>query len=284
MDMERMLAIVFDDETKAYEGSRALSRLDSEGSISIYAEAVVKKNADGTLETKQSSGDFPIRPIAGSAIGALIGVLGGPIGIGVGAVGGAIVGGASGARQARVDEDFVKEVSAKLTPGKWAVVSDISEEWVTPVDTTMESLGGAVFRTARKDVEQEHHSREVAALRADIAQLKAEKAKSGAEQKAKLQAKIDRLDEKLHAKLAQAKERSDLEEKETQAKLQSLRQKATRARGETKAALEARMADIRNEANKVRAHIREGSEKVRGNIKKESTKVSKRLRRSKGDR
>jgi hypothetical protein len=33
--MERMLAIVFDDETKAYEGSRALNQLDAEGSIAL---------------------------------------------------------------------------------------------------------------------------------------------------------------------------------------------------------------------------------------------------------
>ena len=28
--MERMLVVVFDDETKAYEGSRALNQLDGE--------------------------------------------------------------------------------------------------------------------------------------------------------------------------------------------------------------------------------------------------------------
>ena len=42
--MERMLVVVFDNESKAYEGSRALKQLDTEGSITIHAESVIKKN------------------------------------------------------------------------------------------------------------------------------------------------------------------------------------------------------------------------------------------------
>ena len=41
------------------------------------------------------------------------------------------------------------EVSQNLTPGKVAVVADADEEWVTPLDTRMEALGGIVFRRAR---------------------------------------------------------------------------------------------------------------------------------------
>ena len=41
--MERMLVVVFDDETKAYEGKSALRQLETEGSITIYRAAVVAK-------------------------------------------------------------------------------------------------------------------------------------------------------------------------------------------------------------------------------------------------
>jgi uncharacterized membrane protein len=47
--MERMLAVVFDDEAKMREGTKALAKLDSEGDISIYAEAVISKNRDGNV-------------------------------------------------------------------------------------------------------------------------------------------------------------------------------------------------------------------------------------------
>ena len=43
--MDRMLVVVFDTEKKAYEGKKALLQLEDEGSIVVYAYAVVAKNA-----------------------------------------------------------------------------------------------------------------------------------------------------------------------------------------------------------------------------------------------
>ena len=74
--MERMVVVVFENELKAYDGSRALKALDSEGSISIHAEAVIKKNDDGTVTIKQKGDEFPIRTLGGTTVGALIGLLG----------------------------------------------------------------------------------------------------------------------------------------------------------------------------------------------------------------
>ena len=54
--MEKMLVVVFDNETKAYEGSHALKQLDGEGSITVHAESVIKKGADGTVSVKQADG------------------------------------------------------------------------------------------------------------------------------------------------------------------------------------------------------------------------------------
>lgn len=257
--MLRMLVVVFDDELKAYEGSKALTQLDSEGSITIHAEAVIKKNADGTTTVKQSGDEFPIRAVGGTAIGALIGLLGGPIGLGIGAAAGAVAGTIWDVDRSGVNAEFLDDVSAKLTPGKWAVVSDISEEWVTPVDTRMDALGGFVYRTTRHEVEHEQYARDVAVMKADIAQLKAELAQSRTEHKAKLQAKIDKLQGKLHAKMEQAKLRSEQEEKEAKAKVQALEKKAAKAKGEAKTAIEARIADIRMKSKK----SKENFEKLR---------------------
>lgn len=41
--MDRMLVVVFNDDGKAYEAKKALLQLDHEGSISIYAYAVMAK-------------------------------------------------------------------------------------------------------------------------------------------------------------------------------------------------------------------------------------------------
>jgi uncharacterized membrane protein len=245
-----MLVVVFENELKAYDGSRELKGLDSDGSISIHSEAVIKKNDDGTITIKQEGDDFPIRTVGGTAVGALIGLLGGPVGLAVGALAGTFAGAVWDMDRAGVNADFLNEVSTKLTPGKWAVVSDVSEEWVTPVDTRMGALGGTVFRTTRANVEHQQDAKDVAAIKADIAQLKAEQAKSRADQKAKLQTKIENLNKKLQAKIEQAKLRAEQRDKEAKAKLEALEKKATKAKGEAKAKIEARIADIKENEKK----------------------------------
>jgi uncharacterized membrane protein len=245
--MERMLVVVFNDESKAYEGSRALSQLDGEGSIAIHAESVIRKNADGTATVRQAEGDFPIRTIGGTALGGLVGLLGGPVGLSLGAAAGAMAGSIGDLYTAGVDADFLDDVSAALAPGKCAVVAEISEEWVTPVDTRMEALSGVVFRTAKQNVEDDQTARDVAAIREEIEQLKAEHAQARADRKAKLQAKIDNLNAKLQHKLDQAKQRSERIKSETETKVPALQRKAAKLQGDAKAAINARVARIREE-------------------------------------
>jgi len=254
--MERMLVVVFENETKAYEGSRALNELDQEGSISIHAESVIQKNADGTISVKQTEGDFPIRAIAGTGIGSLVGLLGGPIGFGVGAAIGATTGLLSDIYVAGVNTDFLEDASTALTPGKFAVLADVSEEWITPVDTRMEALGGCVFRTTREHFEEEQRARELAELRAEITQLKAEHAQARADRKAKIQAKVDALSRKLQEKLDQAKQRSEAIKNEADAKINALQQKAVKARHEAKTAINARIAEIKKQYEEASAKLR----------------------------
>ena len=245
--MEKMLVVVFDNEAKAYEGVRSLNQLDTEGSITIHAESVIKKNADGTVSVLRTDGDFPVRTIGGTAIGSLIGALGGPVGFGIGALAGSFAGMLGDLYAAGVNTDFGADVAAALTPGKWAVVADVSEEWVTPVDSTVEALGGVVFRSPRSTVEDDVRARDVAERRQQIEQLKVEHAQARAERKAKLQAKIDALNAKLQEKLDQAKQRSEQIKGETDAKVQALQQKAAKAQGDAKKAIDARIAQIRGE-------------------------------------
>ena len=245
--MEKMLVVVFDNESKTYEGSRALNQLDSEGSITIHAEAVISKNNDGTITVKQGEGDFPVRTVSGTAIGSLIGLLGGPAGVAVGALTGTMVGSLADLWVAGVGSDFLAEVSNVLTPGKYAIVADISEEWVTPVDTRMEALNGFVIRTPKKSFEEAERARDIAELQAEINELKAEDARVKAEHKAKLQGKIDRLNARLQTKLQQARQRSEQIKKETEAKVQALQTKAAKAQGDAKAAINARVTEIKKQ-------------------------------------
>lgn len=245
--MEKMFVVVFDNELKAYDGYRALSELDAEGSISVHAKAVIMKNADGQVILKQEGDEYPIRTVGGTAFGALVGLLGGPIGVGVGAMAGAYTGSILDLDRAGVDTEFLDDAVKKLTPGKWAIVADISEDWETPVDDRMVALSGTVFRATRQSVENEQYERDVAAINTEIAQLEKEEAKAETDQKTKIHLKIDALKRKRTAKLEQAKQRIKQQQDEAKAKIDALKMKATKSRADTKAKIEARIAQIKEE-------------------------------------
>ncbi len=228
--MDRMLVVVFDNETKAYEGKKALLQLDGEGSISVYAYAVLAKHADGTATVKQGDDSGPIGTLLGTSFGSLIGLLGGPVGLAIGASAGLAVGAAADLNNARIGEDFIDDVTKTLVPNRVAVVAEIEEDWTTPVDTRMEAIGGSVFRRTLSDVKQTIHEENVAAMKADLAQMKAEHAKAHADRKAKLQEKINQLDSRIQGQLQNAKDRREALERQAQAKVQVLKAKAEAAK------------------------------------------------------
>jgi uncharacterized membrane protein len=243
----KLLAVVFNDEKSAYEGARALADLNRDGSIDVFAAAVLQKDAKGWVATKKVQSDFPLQTVAVTAIGALIGLLGGPAGVAVGSAAGAATGLLGDMYTAGVDEDFLTEVSTALTPGKCALIAEVDEDWVTPVDTRMEALGGVVHRTLKSTFEHEAWSQAAADARTELDQLKAEEADADADRKAKLQAQIARLSKRLDTKLDRAKAQSKQAEEEFQAKATALRNRIDKERGDRKAALEARLARLRSD-------------------------------------
>jgi uncharacterized membrane protein len=228
--MDRMLVVVFDNESKAYEGKKALLQLDGEGSISAYGYAVVAKNSDGTTAVKQGDDSGPLGTLTGTALGSLIGLLGGPVGVALGAAAGLGAGAAVDLHNARISDDFIDDVTKVLLPNRFALIAEVEEDWTTPVDTRMEAIGGTVFRRALSDVEDTVDDEDVAAIKADIAQLKAEHAQARADRKAKLQEKIDQLNSKLQAHLQKAKEQRQAAEREAQTKIDILKAKAKAAK------------------------------------------------------
>jgi len=228
--MDRMLVVVFDNESQAYEGKKALLQLDGEGSMSVYGYAVLAKNADGTASVKQGDDVGPIGSLVGTSLGSLIGMLAGPVGLAVGASAGLLAGGTADINNAGIGYDFIDDVSKVLLPNRVGVIAEIDEEWTTPVDTRMEAIGGTVFRRALSEVKEQIHEENVAAMKADLTQLKAEHAKAHADRKAKLQEKINQLDSKIQSQLQNAKDRRDALQRKAQAKVEVLKDKVSEAR------------------------------------------------------
>lgn len=254
--MEKMVVVIFDDISQAKDGMLAIRELDREGAISVHDASLVKKKSDGTAELLKTEEAPPAGMVGGTAVGILVGLLGGPVGVFVGASSGVLLGGFYDLYRSGVSAEFLDDVSSNLTPGKYAVVADISEEYVTPLDNKMTSLGGQIMRTAKRYVEVDQIKGDIAALDSEINQLSDEMHKARMEDKAKLQAKIDKLKEKREKKIGYVKQRTEQIEKERDAKVQGLKEKATKAHGERKAVIEARVTQIRKQYQETLTKLR----------------------------
>jgi uncharacterized membrane protein len=243
--MDKMVVIVFDDESKAYEGSRALMDLHDENSLTVYEYAVIAKDSKGVLSVKQARDQGPVGTGVGFATGALVGLLGGPVGVAIGATSGTIAGSFYDLAQVGISEDFINEVSAYLSPGKTAIVAEVDEDWVTPLDTRMDAFGGIVFRRARGEFIDAQIEQDIEVTKSEIKELRAEYNQAAEEDRARLLAKLDSAQRRLQAQRDGIKEKIDGIKQEEDAKVRSLQEQAAKAKGEVKSKLEKRVAEVR---------------------------------------
>src|SRR5262245_58861701 len=224
--MDRMLVVIFDNEAKAYEGKKVLTQLDDEGSLGVYGYAVLAKNPDGAVTIKQGDDVGPMGTLVGTSLGSLIGVLGGPVGMAIGATAGLVGGSFLDLDNLRIGGDYLDDVSKALTPGKSAVVAQVEQAWTTPVDARLAAIGGTVYRRALSDVTDKVNQEELDAMKADLAQYKAEVAKERADRQAKIQSKIKQLEARIEARQQQIQDRRKAIERQAEAKAELLRRKA----------------------------------------------------------
>lgn len=246
MSISKFVVITFPDESKAAEGVRALKELHSNGAIALYGHAVIERDAKGTLSIKQKAGEGPLGVGVGALVGGLLGLFGGPMGAAVGVAGGGLLGGFRDLFNLGVGEEFVAAVSKDLTAGKFAIVAEISEDWVSPLDTRMGTLGATVLREEREDVIDDEIQRNADARKAEKARLKAERDREKAEKiQAKLSTRIAETEEKLKRIAEKARTRLDHEKQEADAKIMALQEQATKLQPDAKRQIEERIAEMR---------------------------------------
>ena len=195
--MNKVLVAVFESERVAFEGVSALKDLHRSGDITLYASSVVVKDADGVPTIRQSADHGPVGTLTGLVAGSLIGLIGGPVGVAVGAYVGGFGGLMFDLFNAGVSIDFVDEVAASLTPGKAAVVADIDEPWVTPVETRLGPLGATTFRRQPSEIVDDELAREAENASMELEQLRSELRESLGEARATVEAKIGSQRRKL---------------------------------------------------------------------------------------
>ena len=196
--MNRVLVVVFADEMKAREGENLLRRLELEGSIILYDHALLRKNADGTVNLLRKQDLGLLDALLSAPLASLIALLGGPSGLSISAATGLTFGKGYDLYNSRLGEDFVDDVRQAFLPGKVALVYDIREGWTAPVDFRMEQVGGIVFRRSLSNVRRTPEEDNLAAMQADVDQLKSEQSFSDSDRKRELQKRINQLSNKIN--------------------------------------------------------------------------------------
>ena len=243
--MNRMLIVVFDSETAAETATRALRELHSVGSITLYAMGVIASDSEGRLSLKAESDQDPIGTGVGFAVGSIIGLLGGPIGVVAGAALGSLAGALRDYWVAGVGLDFVEEAHNYLKPGKAALVAEVEEEWVTPVDARMEAVGGVVFRRARSEVAEAHLHTDIATFQSEIKSLDHELSQASGMVRDKLHAKLTATKVRLESTLHRAQLKVAALKEEADAKLHALGVQLGKAEADAKLRVEDRIERVK---------------------------------------
>lgn len=243
--MNNLLVVVFDTDVAAEAGTHALRHLDSEGDITLYALGVLAKDAEGLVSVRTAANSFGVGAGTGLAVGALIGLLAGPVGVVVGAAAGTLLGTVRDYWVTGVGPAFIEEASIFLKPGKTAVVAEVEEDWVTPVDTAMEALGGAVIRRARMAVMQDQFDQDIVAMKTEIAGLEAEYKHASGTAQTRLQARLTATQADLARTTLRAKQKLADFRQETELRVRAIEAQVAKAQGKVRSRLEARLDHVR---------------------------------------
>ena len=243
--MNKMLVAVFDTETAAFEGLKALRDLHRDADITLYSSAVIVKDKTGKISIKQAADDGPVGTALGLLTGGLIGILGGPAGLAIGATVGGFTGFLFDLDKSGTGATFLDDVSKTLTAGKAAVLAEVDESWTTPVDARLHERGGIVFRRLRSEVVEDQLVRESAAFDADLKALQDDLKQGIAEDRVAIQKDIEQVKKQIKGTQEQAKARLDQAKAETEARVKALQEQAKTATGLAKARIEKRIADAK---------------------------------------
>lgn len=123
--MDNYVAIVADNDTKAYDGLHALWELDNIGDITVHGAVVLHRDEGGSMDVATKQTDPGSRTAIAIGIGTLLGAL------------------------AAYETGFV------LPRGKSAIIAVVSEVWTTPIDNMAKQLG-VVYRRPSSSVRSDY--------------------------------------------------------------------------------------------------------------------------------
>jgi uncharacterized membrane protein len=152
--MADLIVVAYDDQHKAEEMRLKLLKLQSEYLLELEDAVVAVKKPDGKIKLHQAVNLPAMGALQGGFWGTLIGCLFFmPLfGMAAGAASGAISGALS---DVGINDEFMKQVSEKLTPGSSALFVLLRKVTADKVLEALEGTGGTVIQTSLSHEKEE---------------------------------------------------------------------------------------------------------------------------------
>jgi uncharacterized membrane protein len=196
---ENVIAVSFSEDANAYEALSRLKELDAKGDVGVQGAAVVVRDDDGKIVTKDEIGDESVEgTFTGGLVGLLVGVLGGPLGVLVGGATGVLVGSLFDDDDTDETESALADISKSIRVGSTGLLAELSEESPVAIDAVMANLGGTVLRRSAGDVQAEVAAAEEAQREAKKQARTELRDARHKKQKAEIDAKLADLKAKLN--------------------------------------------------------------------------------------
>jgi uncharacterized membrane protein len=161
-----VVVATFDEESKTYQAFSEIKQAGARREVKVESLAIVRRAADGSLQTPDITGQMPGGTFKGGLIGSLIGILGGPLGVLLGWGTGAMIGSIRDAAELRSDYSLLRALSEGMNPGNVALMGEIEEPSNEVVNGIVRRLGGEVLRRPvdeiRREIERADRARSAA--------------------------------------------------------------------------------------------------------------------------
>ncbi len=151
--MSDLVVVSFEHAGEAGEALRSIRQVEGDGRLRLEDTAVVTKDADGKVRVhNEVSGATETGAVVGAVLGPLLLFLFPLAGIAIGAGAGALVGRLF---DTGVDDSFVQEVKASLTPGSSALFLVIKGDAAVVVAALRPYRGVVLQTTLAPELEEE---------------------------------------------------------------------------------------------------------------------------------
>ena len=136
--MRKLIAVTYDTEFKAEEVRLQFLKMQKSYLVSLEDAVVVEKKQNGKVKLHQMYNLTASGAVGGGFWGVLIGLV---VGAGAGAVAGAL-------SDVGINDDFMKQLAEKLTPGTSALFVLVDSDLTDKVLDALRGTGGTVLQSS----------------------------------------------------------------------------------------------------------------------------------------